>query len=135
MGKQSVGKYSSRRTAAKNGWLQYAKKYTKLKSGFIDVTLMILKMCSTYGESKILHHSTVDFLNKKAEIRNQSREIKGRLKKKFIRFSGFKIKVIPKEEQTRLCCQNRYEPKALKKAKTNLKLGVRYSQTYDWLPH
>ena len=81
---------------SKNGWLQYAKKYTKLKSGFIVRYADDFKiMCSTYGEAQRFYHSTVDFLNKrlKLEISPEKSKVVN-LKKNSSDFLGFKIKVI-----------------------------------------
>ena len=113
---------------SKNGWLQYAKKYTKLKSGFIVRYADDFKiMCSTYGEAQRFYHSTVDFLNKrlKLEISPEKSKVVN-LKKNSSDFLGFKIKVIPKGRTKHgYVAKTDMNQKALKKAKTNLKLKVK----------
>ena len=108
---------------SKNGWLQYAKKYTKLKSGFIVRYADDFKiMCSTYGEAQRFYHSTVDFLNKrlKLEISPEKSKVVN-LKKNSSDFLGFKIKVIPKGRTKHgYVAKTDMNQKALKKAKTNL---------------
>ena len=112
----------------KNGWFQYAKKHTRLKSGFIVRYADDFKiMCSTYEEAQRFYHSTVDFLNKrlKLEISPEKSKVVN-LKKNSSDFLGFKIKVIPKGK-TKLgyVAKTDMNQKALKKAKTNLKLKVK----------
>lgn len=124
---------------SKNGWLQYAKKYTKLKSGFIVRYADDFKiMCSTYGEAQRFYHSTVDFLNKrlKLEISPEKSKVVN-LKKNSSDFLGVQNQSHPKRKnETRLCCQNRYEPKSIKESENKFKVkGKRYSQTYDWLQY
>ena len=106
---------------SKNGWLQYAKKYTKLKSGFIVRYADDFKiMCSTYGEAQRFYHSTVDFLNKrlKLEISPEKSKVVN-LKKNSSDFLGFKIKVIPKGRTKHgYVAKTDMNQKALKKAKT-----------------
>ena len=113
---------------SKNGWFQYAKKYTKLKSGFIVRYADDFKiMCSTYGEAQRFYHSTVDFLNKrlKLEISPEKSKVVN-LKKNSSDFLGFKIKVIPKGRTKHgYVAKTDMNQKALKKAKTNLKLKVK----------
>ena len=113
---------------SKNGWLQYAKKYTKLKSGFIVRYADDFKiMCSTYGEAQRFYHSTVDFLNKrlKLEISPEKSKVVN-LKKNSSDFLGFKIKVIPKGRTKHgYVAKTDMNQKALRKAKTNLKLKVK----------
>ena len=113
---------------SKNGWLQYAKKYTKLKSGFIVRYADDFKiMCSTYGEAQRFYRSTVDFLNKrlKLEISPEKSKVVN-LKKNSSDFLGFKIKVIPKGKTKHgYVAKTDMNQKALKKAKTNLKLKVK----------
>ena len=113
---------------SKNGWLQYAKKYTKLKSGFIVRYADDFKiMCSTYGEAQRFYRSTVDFLNKrlKLEISPEKSKVVN-LKKNSSDFLGFKIKVIPKGRTKHgYVAKTDMNQKALKKAKTNLKLKVK----------
>lgn len=104
---------------SKNGWLQYAKKYTKLKSGFIVRYADDFKiMCSTYGEAQRFYHSTVDFLNKrlKLEISPEKSKVVN-LKKNSSDFLGFKIKVIPKGRTKHgYVAKTDMNQKALKKA-------------------
>ena len=112
----------------KNGWFQYAKKHTRLKSGFIVRYADDFKiMCSTYEEAQRFYHSTVDFLNKrlKLEISPEKSKVVN-LKKNSSDFLGFKIKVIPKGKTKHgyVAKTDMYQ-KALKKAKTNLKLKVK----------
>lgn len=112
----------------KNGWLQYAKKHTRLKSGFIVRYADDFKiMCSTYEEAQRFYHSTVDFLNKrlKLEISPEKSKVVN-LKKNSSDFLGFKIKVIPKGKTKHgYVAKTDMNQKALKKAKTNLKLKVK----------
>ncbi|MDY2652244.1 MULTISPECIES: group II intron reverse transcriptase/maturase [Eisenbergiella] len=112
----------------KNGWFQYAKKHTRLKSGFIVRYADDFKiMCSTYEEAQRFYHSTVDFLNKrlKLEISPEKSKVVN-LKKNSSDFLGFKIKVIPKGKTKHgYVAKTDMNQKALKKAKTNLKLKVR----------
>ena len=112
----------------KNGWFQYAKKHTRLKSGFIVRYADDFKiMCSTYEEAQRFYHSTVDFLNKrlKLEISPEKSKVVN-LKKNSSDFLGFKIKVIPKgKTKHRYVAKTDMNQKALKKAKTNLKLKVK----------
>lgn len=112
----------------KNGWFQYAKKHTRLKSGFIVRYADDFKiMCSTYEEAQRFYHSTVDFLNKrlKLEISPEKSKVVN-LKKNSSDFLGFKIKVIPKGKTKRgYVAKTDMNQKALKKAKTNLKLKVK----------
>lgn len=112
----------------KNGWFQYAKKHTRLKSGFIVRYADDFKiMCSTYEESQRFYHSTVDFLNKrlKLEISPEKSKVVN-LKKNSSDFLGFKIKVIPKGKTKHgYVAKTDMNQKALKKAKTNLKLKVK----------
>ena len=111
----------------KNGWFQYAKKHTRLKSGFIVRYADDFKiMCSTYEEAQRFYHSTVDFLNKrlKLEISPEKSKVVN-LKKNSSDFLGFKIKVIPKGKTKHgYVAKTDMNQKALKKAKTNLKLKV-----------
>ncbi len=112
----------------KNGWFQYAKKHTRLKSGFIVRYADDFKiMCSTYEEAQRFYHSTVDFLNKrlKLEISPDKSKVVN-LKKNSSDFLGFKIKVIPKGKTKHgYVAKTDMNQKALKKAKTNLKLKVK----------
>ena len=112
----------------KNGWFQYAKKHTRLKSGFIVRYADDFKiMCSTYEEAQRFYHSTVDFLNKrlKLEIGPEKSKVVN-LKKNSSDFLGFKIKVIPKGKTKHgYVAKTDMNQKALKKAKTNLKLKVK----------
>ena len=112
----------------KNGWFQYAKKHTRLKSGFIVRYADDFKiMCSTYEEAQRFYHSTVDFLNKrlKLEISPEKSKVVN-LKKNSSDFLGFKIKVIPKGKTKHgYIAKTDMNQKALKKAKTNLKLKVK----------
>lgn len=112
----------------KNGWFQYAKKHTRLKSGFIVRYADDFKiMCSTYEEVQRFYHSTVDFLNKrlKLEISPEKSKVVN-LKKNSSDFLGFKIKVIPKGKTKHgYVAKTDMNQKALKKAKTNLKLKVK----------
>ena len=112
----------------KNGWFQYAKKHTRLKSGFIVRYADDFKiMCSTYEEAQRFYHSTVDFLNKrlKLEISPEKSKVVN-LKKNSSDFLGFKIKVIPKGKTKHgYVAKTDMNQKALKKAKTNLKLKVK----------
>ena len=112
----------------KNGWFQYAKKHTRLKSGFIVRYADDFKiMCSTYEEARRFYHSTVDFLNKrlKLEISPEKSKVVN-LKKNSSDFLGFKIKVIPKGKTKHgYVAKTDMNQKALKKAKTNLKLKVK----------
>ena len=112
----------------KNGWFQYAKKHTRLKSGFIVRYADDFKiMCSTYEEAQRFYHSTVDFLNKrlKLEISPEKSKVVN-LKKNSSDFLGFEIKVIPKGKTKHgYVAKTDMNQKALKKAKTNLKLKVK----------
>lgn len=112
----------------KNGWFQYAKKHTRLKSGFIVRYADDFKiMCSTYEEAQRFYHSTVDFLNKrlKLEISPEKSKVVN-LKTNSSDFLGFKIKVIPKGKTKHgYVAKTDMNQKALKKAKTNLKLKVK----------
>ena len=112
----------------KNGWFQYAKKHTRLKSGFIVRYADDFKiMCSTYEEAQRFYHSTVDFLNKrlKLEISPEKSKVVN-LKKNSSDFLGFKIKVTPKGKTKHgYVAKTDMNQKALKKAKTNLKLKVK----------
>lgn len=112
----------------KNGWFQYAKKHTRLKSGFIVRYADDFKiMCSTYEEAQRFYHSTVDFLNKrlKLEISPEKSKVVN-LKKNSSDFLGFKIKMIPKGKTKHgYVAKTDMNQKALKKAKTNLKLKVK----------
>ena len=112
----------------KNGWFQYAKKHTRLKSGFIVRYADDFKiMCSTYEEAQRFYHSTVDFLNKrlKLEISPEKSKVVN-MKKNSSDFLGFKIKVIPKGKTKHgYVAKTDMNQKALKKAKTNLKLKVK----------
>lgn len=112
----------------RNGWFQYAKKHTRLKSGFIVRYADDFKiMCSTYEEAQRFYHSTVDFLNKrlKLEISPEKSKVVN-LKKNSSDFLGFKIKVIPKGKTKHgYVAKTDMNQKALKKAKTNLKLKVK----------
>lgn len=112
----------------KNGWFQYEKKHTRLKSGFIVRYADDFKiMCSTYEEAQRFYHSTVDFLNKRLKLEispEKSRVVN--LKKNSSDFLGFKIKVIPKGKTKHgYVAKTDMNQKALKKAKTNLKLKVK----------
>lgn len=84
-------------------------------------------MCSTYGEAQRFYHSTVDFLNKrlKLEISPEKSKVVN-LKKNSSDFLGFKIKVIPKGRTKHgYVAKTDMNQKALRKAKTNLKLKVK----------
>jgi Retron-type reverse transcriptase len=113
---------------SKNGWYQYAKKYTTLKSGFIVRYADDFKiMCSTYEEAQRFYHSTVDFLDRrlKLEISPEKSKVVN-LKKNSSDFLGFKIKVIPKgKTKYGYVAKTDMNQKAIKKAKANLKLKVK----------
>lgn len=100
----------------------------KLESGFIVRYADDFKiMCSTYEEAQRFYHSTVDFLNKrlKLEISPEKSKVVN-LKKNSSDFLGFKIKVIPKGKTKHgYVAKTDMNQKALKKAKTNLKLKVK----------
>ena len=110
------------------GWLSYARKYTNLKDGYVVRYADDFKiMCSTYGEAQRFYRSTVDFLNKrlKLEISPEKSKVVN-LKKNSSDFLGFKIKVIPKGRTKHgYVAKTDMNQKALKKAKTNLKLKVK----------
>lgn len=112
----------------KRGWYQEAKKHTNLKSGFIVRYADDFKiMCSTYEEAQRFYHSTVDFLHQrlKLEISPEKSKVVN-LKRNSSDFLGFKIKVIPKGKTKHgYVAKTDMNQKALRKAKTNLKLKIK----------
>lgn len=85
---------------SKNGFYQYARKYTKLKDGHIVRYADDFKiMCRTYKDAKRFYHATVDFLKTRLglEVSPEKSNVVN-LKKNSSTFLGFKIKVVPQRK-------------------------------------
>ncbi|MBT2669070.1 group II intron reverse transcriptase/maturase [Bacillus sp. ISL-4] len=78
------------------GFRQYARKYTKLKAGYIVRYADDFKiMCRTYQEAKRFYHATVDFLKSRLGLEvNEQKSSVVNLKKTSSDFLGFKLKIV-----------------------------------------
>ncbi|MGN0735634.1 MAG: group II intron reverse transcriptase/maturase [Anaerovoracaceae bacterium] len=81
-----------------SGWFSYARKYTRLKDGFIVRYADDFKiMCRTYAEAKRYYYATIDFLKCRLglEISEEKSKVVN-LKKNSSNFLGFKMKSVKK---------------------------------------
>ncbi|MEK7019497.1 group II intron reverse transcriptase/maturase [Bacillus sp. FSL R9-9410] len=78
------------------GFRQYARKYTKLKTGYIVGYADDFKiMCRTYQEAKRFYHATADFLKSRLGLEiNEEKSSVVNLKKTSSNFLGFKLKAV-----------------------------------------
>ncbi|CAH2463011.1 MULTISPECIES: group II intron reverse transcriptase/maturase [Bacillus cereus group] len=78
------------------GFRQYARKYTKLKAGYIVRYADDFKiMCRTYQEAKRFYYATVDFLKSRLGLEvNEQKSNVVNLKKNSSDFLGFKLKIV-----------------------------------------
>ncbi|EMJ6445418.1 group II intron reverse transcriptase/maturase [Bacillus cereus] len=78
------------------GFRQYARKYTKLKTGYIVRYADDFKiMCRTYQEAKRFYHATADFLKSRLGLEiNEEKSSVVNLKKTSSNFLGFKLKAV-----------------------------------------
>ena len=112
---------------SKNGWLQYAKKYTKLKSGFIVRYADDFKiMCRSYTDAQRYYHATIDFLKSRLKLDISPEKSKVvNLRKNSSDFLGFKIKVLPKgKTRYGYIAKTDMSDKAIKKVTAELKAKV-----------
>ena len=119
--------YKPMRAKSGGGFPCYARKYTKLKDGYIVRYADDFKiMCRTYPEAQRYYHAVKDFLENRLglEISPEKSKVTN-LKKNSSVFLGFKIKVLPQGKsrygyvaKTEMC------NKAIEKAKANLKKKI-----------
>ena len=85
------------------GWLGYARKYTNLKDGYVVRYADDFKiMCRSYTDAQRYYHATVDFLKSRLKLDISPEKSKVvNLRKNSSDFLGFKIKVLPKGNNTR----------------------------------
>ena len=115
---------------SKNGWLQYAKKYTKLKSGFIVRYADDFKIfCRKHKDAVVMFEATKQWLKTRLglDISPEKSKIVN-LKHSYSEFLGFRIKVHKKGKDTKCkppvdkyVVKSHISEKALKKIKTNAK--------------
>lgn len=82
------------------GFRQYARKYTKLKAGYIVRYADDFKiMCRTYQEAKRFYYATIDFLKSRLGLEvNKQKSSVVNLKKNSSDFLGFKLKVVKQQK-------------------------------------
>lgn len=119
--------YKPMRAESGGGFPCYARKYTKLKDGYIVRYADDFKiMCRTYPEAQRYYYAVKDFLENRLglEISPEKSKVTN-LKKNSSVFLGFKIKALPQGKsrygyiaKTEMC------DKAIEKAKANLKKKI-----------
>jgi RNA-directed DNA polymerase len=115
----------------------YARKYTKMKSGFIVRYADDFKiMCRTYEEAKRFYYAVTDFLKVRLQLDISSEKSKVvNLKKSSSNFLGFKIKVLPKgKTRFGFVAKTDMSNKAITKVKDNLKNKVKEIQKTNTIP-
>lgn len=113
------------------GFRQYARKYTKLKAGYILRYADDFKiMCRTYQEAKRFYYATVDFLKSRLglEVNKQKSNVVN-LKKSSSDFLGFKLKIV-KQNKARYgyIAKTSMSNKSISKTKRILKNRVKEIQ-------
>ncbi|TBX73567.1 group II intron reverse transcriptase/maturase [Bacillus mycoides] len=113
------------------GFRQYARKYTKLKAGYIVRYADDFKiMCRTYQEAKRFYYATVDFLKSRLGLEvNEQKSNVVNLKKNSSDFLGFKLKIV-KQNKARYgyIAKTSMSNKSISKTKRILKNRVKEIQ-------
>ncbi|MCF7620447.1 MULTISPECIES: group II intron reverse transcriptase/maturase [Bacillaceae] len=113
------------------GFRQYARKYTKLKAGYIVRYADDFKiMCRTYQEAKRFYYATVDFLESRLGLEvNEQKSNVVNLKKNSSDFLGFKLKIV-KQNKARYgyIAKTSMSNKSISKTKRILKNRVKEIQ-------
>lgn len=105
------------------GFLQYAKKYTNLKPGYIVRYADDFKiMCKSYPEAKRYFYAVKDFIETRLKLQiNEEKSGVINLNKNSTNFLGFKIKVVEKgNTRTGKIAKTNISDKAIKKINKNL---------------
>ena len=105
------------------GFLQYAKKYTNLKPGYIVRYADDFKiMCKSYPEAKKYFYAVKDFIETRLKLQiNEEKSGVINLNKNATNFLGYKIKVVEKgKTRTGKIAKTNISDKAIKKIKKNL---------------
>nr|WP_227002604.1 reverse transcriptase domain-containing protein [Salicibibacter kimchii] len=113
------------------GFRQYARKYTKLKDGYIVRYADDFKiMCRTYQGAKRFYYATVDFLKSRLGLEvNEQKSNVVNLKKNASDFLGFKLKIV-KQNKARhgYVAKTSMSDKAISKTKRILKNRIKEIQ-------
>jgi len=125
--------YKPQRVSTKHlGFRGYARKYTKLKTGYIVRYADDFKiMCRTYEEAQRFYHATVDFLKSRLglEISPEKSKVVN-LRKNSSDFLGFKIKVVKQgKAKYGYVAKTSMTDKAIAKSKKLLKQKIKDIQT------
>ncbi|MEW9673515.1 group II intron reverse transcriptase/maturase [Ammoniphilus sp. 3BR4] len=116
-----------RKNAKTKGFLQYARKYTNLKDGYIIRYADDFKiMCRTYKDAKRYYHATIDFLYKRLGLEvNEEKSNVVNLKKNASTFLGFKIKSVQQgKSRYGYVAKSSMTDKAINKTKRILKKRI-----------
>ncbi len=109
--------------ASSTGFLQYARKYTNLKPGYIVRYADDFKiMCKTYPEAQRYFYAVKDFIKSRLKLQiNEEKSGVINLNKSSTDFLGFKIKVINKgKTRTGKIAKTGISNKAVKRIRRNL---------------
>lgn len=119
------------KNAKTKGFLQYARKYTNLKDGYIIRYCDDFKiMCRTYEDAKRFYHGTIDFLYDRLGLEiNKEKSKVVNLKKNSSTFLGFKVKLV-QQGQSRYgyVAKTSMTDKAVQKTKRILKEKIKRIQ-------
>ncbi|WP_160036881.1 group II intron reverse transcriptase/maturase [Paenibacillus sp. An7] len=116
---------------SRNGFAQYARDYTDLKSGYIVRYADDFKiMCRTYQEAKRFYFATVDFLKSRLGLEvNEEKSSVVNLKKNSSDFLGFKVKITQQNKSKYgFSAKTSMSDKAIAKTKRILKAKVKEIQ-------
>lgn len=119
------------RNAKSLGFRHYARKYTKLKDGYIIRYCDDFKiMCRTYEDAKRFYHATIDFLKKRLGLEvNKEKSKVVNLKKNSSTFLGFKVKLVPQgKAKYGYVAKTSMTDKAIHKTKRILKKRIKEIQ-------
>lgn len=114
--------------AKSTGFLQYARKTTNLKPGYIVRYADDFKiMCKTYPEAQRYFYAVKDFIETRLKLQiNEEKSGVINLNKSSTNFLGFKIKVIKKgKTRTGKVAKTGISDKAVKKMKRNLNSKIK----------
>jgi len=117
----------------RNGFHQYARKYTKLKGGYIVRYADDFKiMCRSYEDAQRFYHATVDFLEKRLGLEVSPEKSKVvNLKKNASTFLGFKLKAIPQNKaRNGMIAKTSMADKAKKRVQHTLKQRIKEIQQH-----
>ncbi|MGE6600153.1 group II intron reverse transcriptase/maturase [Lysinibacillus fusiformis] len=115
----------------RKGFYQYARKYTKLKGGYIVRYADDFKiMCRSYKDAQRFYYATVDFLEKRLGLEVSPEKSKVvNLKKNASTFLGFKLKAVPQNKaRNGMIAKTSMADKAKKRVQHTLKQRIKEIQ-------